>query len=151
MSDKGILIETLFLFFSTIFWSALLGIIESRNVVWVLRNALRFFARFRFQRPKSSQDARFESGIDSIRTLVRRAMSVALDTDVVAEQKLVHEEYANCQYGANAADSPYAMLVHDLRKHFGHRTVVDSISFSVHKQECFGLLGKFSSFSSPFY
>lgn len=51
------------------------------------------------------------------------------------------EERERIQQQVNRNNFPDLLSVHDLSKRFGWRYVVNRISFSVHNDECFGLLG----------
>lgn len=120
------------------------------------------FIRNYRKKSKETTDVHFETAIDSIRTQLRRAHSVVLDDDVLAEQKMIHSIMHPSQFRSDAsklagsgavryAKSDFALLVHYLSKQFGEKRAVDNLSFSVRRQECFGFLGKnFDSFLCSF-
>ncbi|XP_028967478.1 ATP-binding cassette sub-family A member 1 [Galendromus occidentalis] len=57
------------------------------------------------------------------------------DASVKAERQAVHEAVAKNQIES------FALVVKDVTKHYGSLRAVNNISFSVKKNECFGLLG----------
>lgn len=142
-SESGVLDELLMLAVNTGVWLAVLTVLERQQVQRLVQKLLDRARHALLRRPyEPQQDAHYESALDNIRTLVRRANSSTLDADVHAEQE--HVRQAVQRLRCNGKPSPDEMLlVQGLSKQFAQHTAVDSLSFSVHQQECFGLLGAF--------
>jgi ATP-binding cassette subfamily A (ABC1) protein 3 len=145
----------LVLIVSTVFWCTLLVMLESEQVSNLARLSRKRWNRIRGYRDHSTylEETHFQTALDSIRTHVRRAHSVVLDDDVLAEQNMVHSllsanqssdsfSVSESQQHFRYKQNDFALLVHELSKRFDEKVAVDSLSFSVHLQECFGLLGK---------
>jgi len=99
-------------------------------LLWLLEGSIR---KIWYQITQRKQQRTPPSGLQLVQPMSN--FSLADDSDVIAEKNRIHD------LSDQGLLSQEAMAVVDLTKKFGNFTAVNQLTFGVHKEECFGLLG----------